>query len=220
MNQTTFATRKNIGFTNIRKQWKQASTVYTNSTLTICGHPVMESWEEPYMKLLAEIVSKNKGVILEIGFGMGISAMYIQQHNPSLHIIIEANESVSKKAQAFSNQQKNTVLVLSGFWEEVTKHLPPESINGILFDTYPLSEDEIHSNHFPFFAEAFRLLKNNGILTYYSDEAYDFSEKHKEKLHAAGFTDIKKEVCQVEPPQSCLYWKDKTIVAPIVKKSL
>ncbi len=46
--------------------------------LTENGSTIMMSWEHPVMKQHAEIVCKNGGDILEIGFGMGISAQYIQ----------------------------------------------------------------------------------------------------------------------------------------------
>ena len=42
---------------------------------------VMMDWEDELMKKSAEYVCENGGDILEIGFGMGISANYIQSHN-------------------------------------------------------------------------------------------------------------------------------------------
>tara|TARA_Y100000034_G_scaffold123768_1_gene171046 strand:- start:476 stop:799 length:324 start_codon:yes stop_codon:yes gene_type:complete len=107
---------------------------------------------------------------------------------------------------------------LKGFWEDMTKRLKKESFDGILFDTYPLSKKEIHKNHFPFFKEAHRLLKKGGILTYYSDESNKFSKEHLEKLKNSGFKDIKWESCKVNPPENSMYWRKKTILAPIIKK--
>ena len=39
---------------------------------------VMMSWESPIMEKSAEYICQSKGDILEIGFGMGICANYIQ----------------------------------------------------------------------------------------------------------------------------------------------
>ena len=39
---------------------------------------VMMSWEAPIMERSAEYICQSKGDILEIGFGMGICADYIQ----------------------------------------------------------------------------------------------------------------------------------------------
>ena len=50
---------------------------------------VMMSWEDSLMKRHAEVVCENGGDVLEIGFGMGIAANYIQELNPSSHTIVE-----------------------------------------------------------------------------------------------------------------------------------
>ena len=50
---------------------------------------VMMNWEDEIMSASAAYVTENGGDILEIGFGMGISAGYIQSHSISSHTIIE-----------------------------------------------------------------------------------------------------------------------------------
>ena len=104
--------------------------------------------------------------------------------------------------------------------EEVTPTLASGSFDGILFDTYPLTAEEIHCNHFWFFSEAHRLLKPGGILTYYSDEESQYSAKHYSRLLEAGFKmgNISSEVFPVYLPLHCEYWQAKTILAPIVRK--
>ena len=216
--QTTFLERIVIGYEGVKNQWSTAPAEYTAKTLTICGHPVMEDWEDEYMKLLAKIVTNNGGHILEIGFGMGISATYIQSHFISKHTIIEANQDVFTEAKSWSVKSKVPVELLLGFWEDQTSKLSDNSFDGILFDTYPLTETEIHKNHFFFFKEAYRLLKPGGILTYYSDEISNFSPEHHALLKAAGFSSINKVICPVAPPPDCQYWKSATILAPIVTK--
>ena len=49
---------------------------------------VMMNWEDNIMKAKADYVCENGGDILEVGFGMGISADYIQANNPSSHTIV------------------------------------------------------------------------------------------------------------------------------------
>jgi len=214
----TLNSRLKIGFENVKKNWPQAKAVFTDNTLQICGHPVMERWEDNYMKLLADIATLNGGDVLEVGFGMGISANYIQQKTITNHIIIEANKDVYTKALEFANQSKHPVKVILGFWEEVIDDLPDASLSGILFDTYPLVPDEVHSNHFKFFEHAQRLLVPGGILTYYSDEMKEFSQQHINCLKKAGFEKISGKLCTVNPPLNCNYWQSKTIIAPIIIK--
>jgi guanidinoacetate N-methyltransferase len=212
----THALRIGIGFDE-RDAWRDAPARFDEHTLTIQGHPVMEDWEDGYMRMLADIAATPGGVVLEVGFGMGISARYIQKKNVARHLLIEANADVYERLEAFAEAYP-TVEPLAGFWEDVTPSLPDGCLDGILFDTYPLSEREIHRNHFPFFPEAHRLLKPGGVLTYYSDEIDTYSEAHLRALNDAGFTHIRKKLCAVTPPEGCGYWRSRTLLAPIVRK--
>lgn len=218
MRDATVRTRTEIGFDE-RDAWRDASATFTDHTLTIQGHPVMEDWEEGYMKRLAHICAAQGGTVLEVGFGMGISARHIQRHPIDRHIVIEANWDVFEQLVAFAKSAAHPVSPLFGFWEDTTALLPDASVSGILFDTYPLTEEEIHRNHFPFFKEAHRLLRPGGVLTYYSDEIDSFSPQHRALLEEAGFSDIQGETFPVTPPADCQYWKSATILAPIVRKS-
>lgn len=206
---------------NFKKEdWKGASADFTEHDLKIFGCAVMEDWEEPYMKDLAEIACRNGGTVLELGFGMGISAKFIQQHVIDKHIIIEANATVAEKARDFAKSAPHEVEVLEGLWEEVIDQVPDGSLDGILFDTYPLTEEEVYQNHFNFFDVAYRKLKKGGIFTYYSDEITDFGKVHLRKLQSAGFVpeNIKKKLTHIKPPKDCEYWKADTILSPIVQK--
>ena len=214
----TYIARTNIGFLENTEDWKYAPAVFSNDRLEIVGHPVMESWEYPYMKELAEIVTSNGGRILEIGFGLGIAANLIQTNNIEEHTVIEANYQVFQKLLEFQSNSKKKVTAIFGFWQEVINEFENESFDGILFDTYPLTEKEIHSNHFSFFEHAYRLLKKGGILTYYSDEVSSYSKYHYDLLYSAGFSKIQSRICKINPPASCLYWNNKSILVPIIFK--
>jgi len=172
------------------------------------------------MKMLADIVTKNGGEVLEVGFGLGISARFIQKHKIKTHTIIESHPDVIKRCQKiYSEEIRNKkIVLLKGFWEDITYGLPKESFDGILFDTYPEIEQMSGKNHFFFFKEAYRLLKRGGIFTYYSDEATGFSKTHLQRLNDAGFTDIKFNPCKINPPEDCNYWNKKSIIAPIIIK--
>lgn len=203
-----------------KKDWKDATASFSDHDLRILGEAVMEDWETPYMQELANTACTNGGVILELGYGMGISARFIQEHAIEKHIIIEANAAVAEKAREFAKTAPHPTVVLEGLWEEVIDQVPDGSVDGILFDTYPLTEEEIYQNHFNFFQVAYAKLKQGGIFTYYSDEVDHFGEVHLRKLQEAGFVleNIKSKVTPIDPPADCEYWKAKTILSPIIQK--
>ena len=203
-----------------KKEWVNAGAQFSEHSLRILGEPVMEDWETPYMEELAEVACSNGGTVLELGFGMAISAKFIQQHDIRKHIIIEANKDVVEQARLFAQNALHEVEVLEGFWEDVIEKIPDGSIDGILFDTYPVTELELYQNHFSFFPFAYRKLKEGGIFTYYSDEVDTFGAVHLRRLKEAGFRseNIKSIVTKVNPPKDCEYWKASTVLTPIVKK--
>ena len=222
----TVTKRVEIGFPGTPDEWREAEAHYTEHTLEILGQPVMEDWETPYMDHLADIVTRNGGTILEIGFGMGISSRAIHKlrsvRRPRIdrHIIIEANRQVADKAREFYRNAQYLTEALVGFWHERIAEIPDESVDGTLYDGYPLASDEIHRDHLPFFEHAFRILKPGGILTFYSDQPRSFSDDQVAYLTRAGFQESKMQaiIVPVLPPPDCKYWQYNTIMAPVVIK--
>ncbi len=203
-----------------KEKWKTEKAVFSEHDIKIFGYAVMEDWETSYMKELADIASSKGGTVLELGFGMGISANFIQQNKIKKHIIIEVNKDIIKKAKLFAKKAPHETVILYGLWEDMIKKIPDNSLNGILFDTYPLTEKELYQNHFNFFPFAFKKLKKGGVFTYYSDEIKSFSKVHLKKLQEVGFQKINigSRICKVNPPKDCEYWKAKTILSPIIIK--
>ena len=93
---------------------------------------IMMNWEHPAMSASAAYVTENGGDILEIGFGMGISAGYIQSHSVSSHIIIEPHPQMVEKAVEWSSGKSN-VTIISQSWADVTGSLG--TYDGIFYDT-------------------------------------------------------------------------------------
>lgn len=210
-------------YTNKTKEtWVNTVPILKEKELLIQSYQVMQRWEDNYMKSLAAMATSQGGKVLEVGFGMGISAGYIQKSKKiKLHTVIECHPVIFENAQKMFKKQieSRRMEILKGFWEQVTSKLPSKSFDGILFDSCPLDSGVEFFQFFPFFKEAYRLLKDDGIFTYFSDEARDISPRHMRELHQAGFKNIKFKLCKVRPPKTCEYWKHNTIVVPIVKKS-
>jgi guanidinoacetate N-methyltransferase len=206
------------------EHWNQSPALYDEHTLKIAGQDVMEDWELPYMRTLARIASSNGGSVLEVGYGMGLASAAIQATSSvQSHTLIECHPDVISRC-ILQNREAFTagkMRLLTGLWQDTTPLLADRVFDGILFDTYPIRQEEFIGPHMFFFAEAHRLLRPGGVLTYYSDEESGLSIAHHERLEQAGFEDafIDFEVCPVTPPPDCEYWKHDSIVAPIIRKT-
>merc|ERR1719164_156499 len=106
------------------KTWQDSDISIDGEYLKIQGHPVMEEWERPYMARLAEIATSKGGRVLELGFGMAISATAIQTHTIAEHHIIEANNQQVERAKEWAKTTaKSKVEVLHGFSWDVSPKL-------------------------------------------------------------------------------------------------
>ena len=94
---------------------------------------VMMSWEDDIMKASANYVCENGGDILEIGFGMGISANYIQSNNINSHTIIENHPQIIEKLKVWAEDKPN-VIIIEGDWYDVKDSLL--TYDGLFYDTF------------------------------------------------------------------------------------
>jgi guanidinoacetate N-methyltransferase len=203
-------------YPNSRDDWREMPVVLTDTELTVGGWQVMQAWERPLMAALADIVCASRGDVLEVGFGMGISANEIMRRGCRSYTVIEAHPVVAQQARAWGEAQNVPVQVLEGFWEDVVPTIT-QRFDAILFDTYPLSESERSRNHFPFIPVAPALLNPNGVLTYYSDETVDFRPDHLSLLLAHFHEVTLRKVTGLEPYPGCEYWTESHMVIPLAR---
>lgn len=97
------------------------------------GTYVMHSWEDTIMRKKAEWVCSNGGNIIEFGFGLGISANYIQSHNIESHTICEIHPDILRNLKQWSVDKKN-IIILEGDWVDNISEMG--IYDGILFDTH------------------------------------------------------------------------------------
>lgn len=192
---------------------RDESESYDDVELVIDGQQVMQAWEHPYMAKLASIASAAGGSVLEIGFGMGISASSIQDAGVSSHTIIECHPDVQKRFKDWSAAYPgNNIRLVEGKWQDRLQGLG--KFDAILFDAYPLNERE-WSDHYVndvtyaghFFQAAARHLNPGGVFTYYSNEIDSMSRAHQRALFTC-FEEVTLSVIDgLEPPDDCHYWQ-------------
>jgi guanidinoacetate N-methyltransferase len=208
----------------IQQEWAKSQAKYDDSQLIIEGQQVMQDWERPYMEAMARVAAENQGDILEIGFGMGISASYIQSYNPRSYMVIECNEGVKEKFENWKAKYPGRKIdLVFGKWQDVIHELG--TFDSIFFDTYPLSEEEFQQYVLEdvtfaahFFESAAKHLKEGGIFTYYTNEIDTLSRRHQLKLlryfEKVTFSVVK----PLFPPRDCNYWwADSMVLVKAIK---
>ena len=124
---------------------------------------VMMGWEEPLMKLHANIICPKEGLrILNVGFGLGIIDLEIQKRKPVSHTIVEAHPDVYKKMIEDGWDQIQGVQVIFGRWQDVLDKL--QVYDGIFFDTFGEYYDDLKEfhEHLP------NILDENGTYSYFN----------------------------------------------------
>ena len=142
---------------------------------------VMMSWESPIMEKSAEYICQSKGDILEIGFGMGICADYIQAQGVNSHTIIEIHPQILEKLNTWASNKSN-VTIIEGDWNNVSGL---GTYDGIFIDTFG---DESWNNFKNF---ALSKAKSGAKITYWNN----FTDKRNEH----GFDSVSFEDISVSP---------------------
>jgi len=159
---------------------------------------VMMDWEDEMMKEHARAACHNQGDVLEIGFGMGISASYIQSFEPKSHTIIEIHPQVLEKLYEWSKDKEN-VKIIEGDWFDNFDKL--ELYDGIFFDTF-LDNHGVSKKFIEY-------LKPGGVFTFYNGS---YGE-----VNHIGLPNCEYKKIKVKPVEN-RYFRGDTYWLPIFKK--
>ena len=113
---------------------------YIDNTLTFSdtrivedttGIEIMLADDARIMEKSTEYICQSKGDILELGFGMGISADYVQAQGVNSHTIVEIHPQVIERLKTWA-EGKSNVTIVEGDWETVSLG----TYDGIFIDPY------------------------------------------------------------------------------------
>ena len=68
----------------------------------------------------------------------------IQSYDIDEHIIIEINSDVIVNLKKWAAKQKHKVTAMEGLWKDQIALVEDNSLDGVLYDAYPLKEAEKH----------------------------------------------------------------------------
>jgi hypothetical protein len=114
--------------------------VKTPDLLVWNGNVVMSRGEAPFFEVLFERLKHlNPEKVLEVGFGLGISADLIQKIlKPRHHEIVEIDSLIYKDLRAFSRKHRGVRSIHGDFWTFKPKH----KFDFIFYDGFDYSDEE------------------------------------------------------------------------------
>ena len=185
---------------------------------------IMEDWQTPLMRAMAGAVTAAHGDVLEIGFGRGVSADFIQAGGVRSHTIVECNDSVVERFQRWRAQfPERDIRLIHGLWQATVDQFG--QYDGIFFHTFPLSEAEyvetvVNSVTFAehFLPTAAAHLRPGGVFTYMTNEIDSFSRAHQRLLfqHFHSF-ELSRVALRVPADVRDTWWADSMIVVKAVR---
>jgi guanidinoacetate N-methyltransferase len=186
---------------------------------------IMEAWQEPLMRAMAEHVAGSHGDVLEIGFGRGVTAEFIQQIGVASHTIVESNDHVVR--QHFESWRQRhadaDIRLLRGRWQDVADGLG--QFDGVFFHAFPMNEQEFSDyvlKSVTFAEHAFAAmaarLRDGGVFTYLTTELDCLSRGHQRRL-LKHFRSISLHVERLEIPEDTrdTWWAGSMVVVKAVK---
>ncbi|MAE65317.1 MAG: hypothetical protein CMJ18_13680, partial [Phycisphaeraceae bacterium] len=181
---------------------------------------IMEDWQVPVMKAMAEQVTRSHGDVLEIGFGRGVSAGFIQDCGVRSHTIVEVNDhSVTAHFEPWrARLADRDIRLVHGRWQDHEDEIG--LFDGIFFHAFPLNEQEyvehvINSITFAghFFPTASKHLKPGGTFTYLTTEIDSLSRRHQ-RLILQHFDSYTASLIRLKIPENTqdTWWADSMVI--------
>jgi hypothetical protein len=172
------------------------------------GREIMMDWETDLMQEHAKVVTENGGDILEIGFGMGICASFIQQANINTHTIIEIHDEIFERLLEWAKDKPNVIPIKGDWFNNILKD---KKYDGVMHDTW----NDINFTNY-FFPTIKPFLKSKAIVTWYNNSNKEQIINYISKLK---WGNLHLKEIDVNPPKNMFhqyYHKDKYLIPKLV----
>lgn len=188
---------------------------------------IMEDWQTPLMQTMAGYACEAHGDVLEIGFGRGVAASFIQASGVQSHTIVEMNQHSIKDFFVPWQQQfpDKHIRLVEGRWQDVLHQLT--TFDTVFFHAFPMNAAEFieyiaksatFAEHF--FPTAASLLRPGGAFTYMTTETDSVSRRHQRSL-LAHFDEVHMKVERLQVPEDTCdaWWATSMVVLKAIKAS-
>lgn len=185
---------------------------------------IMEDWQIPLMRAMAEEATATHGDVLEIGFGLGVASDFIQEMGVKSHTIVEVNDSVVGRFHEWRKKYADREIhLLHGLWQNKVAEFG--QYDGIFFHTFPLNEEDyaehvLNSVTFAehFFPTAAAHLRPGGVFSYMTNEIDSLSRAHQ-RLIFNHFKSFSLRLIQLHVPEDVqdTWWINQMAVISVVK---
>lgn len=167
------------------------------------------------MHAMAEAVSGTGRDVLEVGFGLGISATRIVELGCRSYTVLEANPAVARRARDWARGRAIPIRVVEGLWQERLGELG--DFDGIFWDPRPRCWREATDDSL--FATLQRLydhLAPGGGMTWFWRYHRALPASHQRWL-SGRFESVQLRLVEgLVPPPHCNYWRDtETLVVSV-----
>jgi guanidinoacetate N-methyltransferase len=118
-------------------------------------HKVMKRWETPLMNRMAELLCDNlqRTRIVEVGFGMGLSATALQAQKVERHTIIEPHPDMFARLQDWRAERPEAdIRPVHDYWQNQSQLFA--EADGVFFDTYADSVPTLVEENVSFLVDA------------------------------------------------------------------
>lgn len=202
----------------------RAIVTHTDDSIEIEGQQVMQRWEAPLMRAMVQAACRPGDSVLEVGFGLGLSATEIQKCRPAKHTIIEASAEIAREAREWRKKHgRSEIEIIEARWEHA--ELPSSAFDAVFFDTYPSDEAEIARNlelgrkdAEKFFPIAERVIVPGGRFTFYTGAEIGLLMRVQDALFTSFGTLHLERVSGLVPPPDCNYWIAPQMVVVVAEK--